>query len=487
MLKELGMKVFISSTFEDLKEYREAAIEVVNRYKGVPLAMEFFMSQPQEPTKACDKEIEECDVFVCIYAHRYGFIPDGETKSITQLEYELAKSSTKPCLCFIVEKTHPWNPCIIEHEKLKELGDFLSALTWVWLHNHILEPGVEIDGVFWWSFYEDPFETFIQKMACYVMVKQESQTLLSTDLPDLQAALHQRRFLLVLDGLERDLRGYSGMEAMYIRERKFQGSEDAETQWEKQQREPVHPLAARFLRHLGSGRGKSRVLITSRLMPVPLEDLEGVKHVFLKGLAPGDGVRFLRGEGVKGTRAELERAGKVYDFHPLMLKLLASSIKRSRTKDVQGAFRLNLIHTKEPHKILTTGFNLLSKKERQVASRLSVFRGVFTFYSAKALFPKIEEDRLWELMAELRGLGVLFYDEKQDRFDFHPIMRSFLYDSLADRTEVHTLAVGYFQPLVKVEKIVSLEDLAPVIELYHHLVKAGKYYEAFVLYRDRII
>jgi hypothetical protein len=32
------MKVFISSTYEDLKEYRQAAIEVVNRYKCVPLA-----------------------------------------------------------------------------------------------------------------------------------------------------------------------------------------------------------------------------------------------------------------------------------------------------------------------------------------------------------------------------------------------------------------------------------------------------------------
>ena len=35
-------KVFVSSTFEDLKEYREAAITVVNRYKCVPLAMELF-------------------------------------------------------------------------------------------------------------------------------------------------------------------------------------------------------------------------------------------------------------------------------------------------------------------------------------------------------------------------------------------------------------------------------------------------------------
>jgi hypothetical protein len=99
-------------------------------------------------------------------------------------------------------------------------------------------------------------------------------------------------------------------------------------------------------------------------MPVPLEGLAGVKHVLLKGLSPRDAVRFLRSEGVKGTRAELEQAGNVYDFHPLMLKLLASSIKRSRSKDVRDAFRIKLIDSREPQKILTTGFNLLSREER---------------------------------------------------------------------------------------------------------------------------
>jgi tetratricopeptide (TPR) repeat protein len=121
-----------------------------------------------------------------------------------------------------------------------------------------------------------------------------------------------------------------------------------------------------------------------------------------------------------------------------------------------------------------------------VAASVSVFRGVFTFDSAKALFPEIKEDRLWQVMQELQRLGFLFFDEKQDRFDFHPIMRSFLYDSLTNQAEIHTLAVQYFQALPKEEKIVSLEDLAPVIELYHHLVKAGKFDEAFKLFNSRI-
>jgi len=86
------MKVFISSTYEDLKNYRQAAIKVVERYDDCkPLAMEFLVSQPQEPIKVCEKEINKCDVFVGIYAHRFGFIPGGETKSITRLEYDLAK------------------------------------------------------------------------------------------------------------------------------------------------------------------------------------------------------------------------------------------------------------------------------------------------------------------------------------------------------------------------------------------------------------
>ena len=80
-------KVFISSTFEDLKEYRVRAIEVVERFDDLkPIAMEFFGSQPQEPTKVCEKEIKECDIFVGIYAHRYGFVPDGQDKSITRME-----------------------------------------------------------------------------------------------------------------------------------------------------------------------------------------------------------------------------------------------------------------------------------------------------------------------------------------------------------------------------------------------------------------
>ncbi|MCP5103378.1 MAG: hypothetical protein GY950_08365, partial [bacterium] len=145
----------------------------------------------------------------------------------------------------------------------------------------------------------------------------------------------------------------------------------------------------------------------------------------------------------------------------------------------------------QPHKILSTTFDLLSKEERRVVTRAAAFRGVFTVEAVGALLPGMDEDELWPLLQGLGRMGFLFYDAGADRFDFHPVMRSFLYRLLVTEgasggTEVHTLAVEYFKALPKPEKVVTLEDLAPVIELYHHLVKAGKFDEAIVLFRDRM-
>jgi hypothetical protein len=544
--------------------------------------MEFFESRSGDPETVCDKEIKECDIFIGIYAHRYGYIPKLRKKSITQKEYEMAKKEGKDCLCFIVENSYPWPIKFVQMDNYRKLQAFLekikvenvvsffesrdnftaklsgslgillaeqqsetasqkeyeymipfapapyiahpyplpdhftgrdaeramlsnwfhnekqpvlvmeaiggmgkSALSWVWLDKDIMGRSIEVEGIFWWSFYEEPFDCFIRQLACYVLRKEE-KSLLSDDVTRVLGVLQHRRFLFVLDGLERVLRGYAGMEAMFIQETRFEDGADkeAESQWDQRLREPVHPLAARFLKGLPSC--KTKTLITTRLMPAPLEGLAGVKHVFLKGLSEGDAVSFFRSEGVKGTRVELVQAGAVYDFHPLMLKLLNASIKRSRAKDIKEAFRLNLIDTKDPHKILIQSKKLLSKKEQKVASTVSVFRSAFTFEYAKALFPKMDEEELWDVMLELRNLGFLFYDEKEDRFDFHPILRAFLYNGLIDRAEIHIMAVQYFEALPKVEKVVTLDDLAPVIELYHHLVKAERFDEALYLFYDRI-
>ena len=62
----------------------------------------------------------------------------------------------------------------------------------------------------------------------------------------------------------------------------------------------------------------------------------------------------------------------------------------------------------------------------------------------------------------------------------------FLYDSLTAKDEVHERAAEYFQKMPTIEKVIKLEDLAPVLELYHHLVNAGKYDKASDLFHNRL-
>ncbi|MBK8822346.1 MAG: hypothetical protein IPN58_06955 [Anaerolineales bacterium] len=84
--------------------------------------------------------------------------------------------------------------------------------------------------------------------------------------------------------------------------------------------------------------------------------------------------------------------------------------------------------------------------------------------------------------------GLLQYDKNNKIFDLHPIVRRFAYDQLtaSDQTAAHTRLVNYFEAVPKPEKVEKLEDLAPVIELYHHMVRAGNLDEAWKLFYDRL-
>ena len=84
------MKVFVSSTYEDLMEYREAVQSAILARGYQPLMMEHFNPEGEPPKEECLKRLREADTVVAIYAFRYGSILKGEKKSITELEYELA-------------------------------------------------------------------------------------------------------------------------------------------------------------------------------------------------------------------------------------------------------------------------------------------------------------------------------------------------------------------------------------------------------------
>jgi Domain of unknown function (DUF4062) len=102
------MKVFISSTAQDLVAHRKVADDTILRLSQEAVAMERFGPLPGEPVAECERKARESDVVVCILAHRYGFVPDKGRGSITRREVEAAKAAGKDVLAWIVADEYPW-------------------------------------------------------------------------------------------------------------------------------------------------------------------------------------------------------------------------------------------------------------------------------------------------------------------------------------------------------------------------------------------
>lgn len=124
------MKIFLSSTYEDLAEHRAKAAHAVERLGQHGIRMEVFGARPGEAAAVCLDEIDSSEAFVGIYAHRYGYIPRGSAISITEQEFDFAQEKNKPTFCFLIDENHPWRPGFIESEpgqsKLKAFKQRIS-------------------------------------------------------------------------------------------------------------------------------------------------------------------------------------------------------------------------------------------------------------------------------------------------------------------------------------------------------------------------
>jgi len=122
------MRVFLSSTSEDLRPYREAAREAILDMHGlVPVAMESFPAAPIPPLAECLALLRDCDVCVVIIARRYGSVPPGEQRSYTELEYRAAAHGERPIpvFAFFLDERAAWPD---EHTDGGEQAERLAAL-----------------------------------------------------------------------------------------------------------------------------------------------------------------------------------------------------------------------------------------------------------------------------------------------------------------------------------------------------------------------
>lgn len=105
---EPKITVFISSTWIDNEGRRKLVEDAVLRAGMTPVGMEHFTASHRPTVEECLEAARDCDVYVSIVAHRYGWIPHGHELSITELEYDAAKG--KPRLMFEIDPTTPIVP-----------------------------------------------------------------------------------------------------------------------------------------------------------------------------------------------------------------------------------------------------------------------------------------------------------------------------------------------------------------------------------------
>ena len=99
-LQNKKYQIFVSSTYEDLKNERKSILETISTMGHLPVGMELFVASDEEQFEYIKRVIDNCDYYVLILGGRYGSISSITQKSYTEMEYEYACSKGIPVLVF---------------------------------------------------------------------------------------------------------------------------------------------------------------------------------------------------------------------------------------------------------------------------------------------------------------------------------------------------------------------------------------------------
>lgn len=114
-------KIFLSSTQVDLAESRENVIKFLGILKSDLIAMEIFGSDESKPIDFCIDQVRKCNIFIGVYAARYGMIDVQTGKSVTELEYDeaakmLQAKKLKALLLYVIDPKAQWSLDLIEQD-----------------------------------------------------------------------------------------------------------------------------------------------------------------------------------------------------------------------------------------------------------------------------------------------------------------------------------------------------------------------------------
>lgn len=127
---EKKLQVFVSSTFTDLIEERQAAVESILNAGHIPAGMELFKAGDESQKETIKRWIDESDAYMLILGGRYGSIDKDTGKSYTHWEYDYAGEKGIPRFAIVIdedaleEKIKEKGSSVMEKENPQKLQDF---------------------------------------------------------------------------------------------------------------------------------------------------------------------------------------------------------------------------------------------------------------------------------------------------------------------------------------------------------------------------
>src|SRR5262249_41817840 len=90
--------------------------------------MEDFPATGLGATAGSLAQLDKCDVYLGVFAQRYGYVEPGHPCSVTEAEYDHARRRGLECLCFFLADGVAWPEDRIEREALPRLEAFKNRI-----------------------------------------------------------------------------------------------------------------------------------------------------------------------------------------------------------------------------------------------------------------------------------------------------------------------------------------------------------------------
>jgi len=104
MTEKKYIPIFVGSTYSDLVEHRKAVMDALHKLKTIVNGMEYFGAKTGSPIEECLNAVRESQVYIGIFAMRYGSIEENSGKSFTHLEFIEAQRLKLPSLIYIIDE-----------------------------------------------------------------------------------------------------------------------------------------------------------------------------------------------------------------------------------------------------------------------------------------------------------------------------------------------------------------------------------------------